>query len=61
MRVGAQVRITFLTRAKQIDKAIEQFNIALRLFPNFALVYSDRGNALEKLDKLDEAMAAGSE
>jgi len=47
----------FLTRAKRFDKAIEQFNIALRLFPNFALAYSDRGNALEKLNKLDEAMA----
>src|SRR5215469_14774967 len=39
----------FLARAKQFDKAIEQFNIALRLLPNSALVYSDRGNALEKL------------
>jgi tetratricopeptide (TPR) repeat protein len=48
---------TFLARAKQFDRAIEQFNIALRLFPNFALVYSDRGNALEKLDRLDEAIA----
>src|SRR5271169_6501577 len=35
----------FLTRAKQFDKAIEQFNIALRLLPNSAFVYSDRGNA----------------
>jgi len=43
--------------AKQFDKAIEQFNVALRLFPNSALVYSDRGNALEKLHKLDEAIA----
>jgi len=29
----------FLTKAKQFDKAIEQFNIALRLLPNSALVY----------------------
>ena len=36
---------TFLARAKQFDRAIEQFNIALRLYPNFAVVYSDRGNA----------------
>jgi hypothetical protein len=35
----------FLARAKQFDKAIEQFNIALRLSPNFAFAYSDRGNA----------------
>ena len=47
----------FLTRAKRFDKAIEQFDIALRLAPNFALAYSDRGNAQEKLNKLDEAMA----
>src|SRR5215472_14401520 len=48
---------TFLARAKQFERAIEQFNIALRLFPNFALAYSDRGNALEKLNKLDDAIA----
>ena len=36
----------FLAKAKQFDRAIEQFNIALRLSPNFALAYSDRGNAL---------------
>jgi tetratricopeptide (TPR) repeat protein len=46
----------FLTKAKEFDKAVEQFNVALRLAPNFALVYSDRGNALEKLNKLDEAI-----
>jgi Tfp pilus assembly protein PilF len=31
----------FLTKAKRFDKAIEQFDIALRLLPNFALAYSE--------------------
>ena len=43
----------FLTRAKQFDKAIEQFNVAIRLFPNSALVYSDRGNAFPRKQWLD--------
>jgi Tfp pilus assembly protein PilF len=47
----------FLTRAKRFEKAIEQLDIALRLAPNFAPAYSDRGNAREKLNKLDEALA----
>jgi Flp pilus assembly protein TadD len=35
-----------LSKTKQLDEAIEQFNIAIRLSPQFALAYNDRGNAL---------------
>ena len=42
---------------KEYTKAINDYNEAIRLNPNFALAYTDRGTAYQKLGKLDKAKA----
>jgi tetratricopeptide (TPR) repeat protein len=42
---------------REYTKAINDYNEAIRLNPNFALAYTDRGTAYQKLGKLDKAKA----
>ncbi|MEK6949431.1 MAG: tetratricopeptide repeat protein [Nanoarchaeota archaeon] len=46
------------TRADKgnLDKAIEDYNEAIRLDPNFVEAYNNRGNARARKDNLDEAI-----
>jgi len=43
-------------RLKRTNEAIEDFNAAIELFADYALVYNNRGNALMDLGRPDEAM-----
>jgi predicted O-linked N-acetylglucosamine transferase (SPINDLY family) len=46
----------FLSKQRRFEDAINKFNIAIRLAPNFPPIYSDRGNALNDLRRYREAI-----
>ena len=44
-----------LKKIKQLDDAIESFNKAIQIIPDYAEAYNNLGNTLLELGQLDEA------
>ncbi|NQE52385.1 Photosystem I assembly protein Ycf3, partial [ANME-1 cluster archaeon GoMg3.2] len=53
---GYSLRAQALVGLKQFDKAVEDFNKAIKLNPNYADVYRDRGNAYRDLKQYERAI-----
>jgi len=53
---GYSLRAQALVGLKQFDKAIEDFDEAIKLNPNYADVYKDRGNAYRDLKQYERAI-----